>query len=80
MDDVKPKLIECFQIVFPDLKEKDISAASQETVAEWDSVAAITLVNVIEEKFEIEMDLDQIADLDTFDKVLTYLQQRQQPA
>ena len=80
MDDVKPKLVECFQIVFPDLKEKDIPGASQETVAEWDSVAAITLVNVIEEQFEIEMDLDQVAELDSFEKVRAYLEQRQQPA
>lgn len=80
MDDVKPKLIECFQIVFPDMREKDIVSASQDTVAEWDSVAAITLVNVIEEQFEIEMDLDDVADLDSFEKVLAYLQQRQQPA
>jgi len=80
MDDVRAKLVECFQIVFPDLKEKDIPAASQETIAEWDSVAAITLVNVIEEQFGIEMDLDQIADLDSFEKVRAYLEQRQQPA
>jgi acyl carrier protein len=80
MDDVKAKLIECFQIVFPDLGEKDIPSASQDTVADWDSVAAITLVNVIEEQFGIEMDLDHVADLDSFEKVLAYLQQRQQPA
>ncbi|MFZ0707249.1 MAG: acyl carrier protein [Candidatus Korobacteraceae bacterium] len=80
MDDVRAKLIECFQIVFPDLKEKDIPAASQDTVAEWDSVAAITLVNVIEEQFGIEMDLDQIAELDSFEKVRAHLEQRQQPA
>jgi len=80
MDDVKAKLVECFQIVFPDLKEKDIPAASQDTVADWDSVAAITLVNVIEEQFGIEMDLDQIAELDSFEKVRAYLEQRQQPA
>lgn len=80
MDDVRAKLIECFQIVFPDMQEKDIPSASQQTVAEWDSVAAITLVNVIEEQFGIEMDLDQVADLDSFEKVLAYLQQRQQPA
>lgn len=80
MDDVKPKLIECFQIVFPDLSEKDIPVASQETVAAWDSVAAITLVNVIEEQFGIEMDLDDISELDSFDKVCAYLQRRSQPA
>jgi acyl carrier protein len=77
MDDVKPKLIECFQIVFPDLKVKDIPAASQDTVSDWDSVAAITLVNVIEEQFGVEMDLDHVAELDSFEKVCTYLQQRQ---
>ncbi len=80
MDDVKPKLIECFQIVFPDLQEKDIPTASQETIAEWDSVAAITLVNVIEEQFGIEMDLDDVADLDNFEKVRAYLEKRQLPA
>lgn len=77
MDDVKPKLIECFQIVFPDLKEKDIPTASQDTVSDWDSVAAITLVNVIEEQFGVEMDLDHVAELDSFEKVCAYLQQRQ---
>jgi len=80
MDDTRTKLKECFQIVFPDLNEKDIPKATQENVAAWDSVAAITLVSVIEEQFGIEMDLDDIADLDSFDKVCTYLGQRRQPA
>lgn len=80
MDDVTPKLIECFQIVFPGLSENKIAGASQDTVAEWDSVAAITLVNVIEEQFGIEMDLDDVADLDSFEKVRAYLQRRGQPA
>ena len=33
-------------------------------------MAAITLVNVIEEQFGLEMDLDDVADLDSFEKVL----------
>jgi acyl carrier protein len=37
-------------------------------------VAAITLVNVIEEEFAIEMDFDALADLNTFDRVYKYLQ------
>lgn len=77
MDDLRSKLKECFLIVFPDLSEGEIPAASQETVAAWDSVAAITLVNVIEEQFGIEMDLDDVAELDSFEKVCAYLQQRQ---
>jgi acyl carrier protein len=80
MDDVKKRLIGCFQIVFPDLPESEIPQLSQATAASWDSVSAITLLNVLEDEFAIEMDLDQVAELDSFDKVHTYLQQRLQAA
>lgn len=74
MDDVRTRLVACFQTVFPDLSAEQAATASQSTVAAWDSVAAITLVNVVEDEFAIEMDLDALADLDSFDKVFTYLQ------
>lgn len=78
MDEIRPRVKECFQIVFPDLSDDEIETASQQSVAAWDSVAAITLVNVLEEQFSVEMDLDDVADLDSFDKVCTYMQQRVQ--
>jgi acyl carrier protein len=80
MDDVKKKLIGCFQIVFPDLSESEIPQLTQANAAGWDSVAAITLLNVLEDEFAIEMDLDHVADLDSFDKIYAYLQQRLQAA
>jgi acyl carrier protein len=80
MDEVKQKLIGCFQIVFPELSEAEIPQLSQATAAAWDSVAAITLLNVLEDEFGIEMDLDQVAELDSFEKIYTYLQQRLQAA
>jgi acyl carrier protein len=40
---------------------------------QWDSVAAITLVNVIEEEFSTQIDYDHLPDLDSFAKVLAYL-------
>ena len=43
-------------------------------------MAAITLMNVIEDEFGMEMDLDDLADLDSFEKVYAYLQKRQQVA
>ena len=49
-------------------------------MANWDSVAAITLMNVIEDEFGMEMDLDDLADLDSFEKLHAYLQKRQQVA
>ena len=73
MNPITLRLTTCFETVFPDLPAEEIPAASQATVAAWDSVAAITLVNVIEEEFGIEMDLDQLADLDSFSRVRDYL-------
>jgi acyl carrier protein len=73
MDPTAARLITCFQTVFPNLPAGEIPAANQTTVAAWDSVASITLVNVIEEEFGIEMDLEQIADLDSFRGIQDYL-------
>ena len=80
MDNVTARVKDCFQLVFPNVPEGDITSASQENIAAWDSVAAITLLNVLEEQFEIEMDFDEVADLDSFEKVCAYMQQRQKAA
>ncbi len=73
MLDVETRLVGCFQTVFPHLSEADIRTASQENLEQWDSVAAITLVNVIEEEFDTQIDYDYLPNLDTFAKVLAYL-------
>jgi acyl carrier protein len=74
MDETRKRLAGCFQLVFPDIQESEIPSASQATVAAWDSVAAITLVNVIEDEFGIELNPDDLADLDSFEKVYIYVE------
>jgi acyl carrier protein len=76
MDQINTRLINCFKIVFPDLQESQIPGASQAAEPTWDSVAAITLANVIEDEFQIEMDLDLLPELDSFDRILVYLQDK----
>jgi acyl carrier protein len=78
MDETRQRLTSCFQVVFPDMPQEQIPTASTATVANWDSVAAITLMNVVEDEFALEMDLDDLADLDSFEKLHAYLQRRQQ--
>lgn len=73
MPDVGTRLVGCFLTVFPELTEADIRSASQDRIEQWDSVAAITLVNVIEEEFSTQIDYDHLPDLDSFAKVLEYL-------
>jgi len=77
MDNKEAKLIKVFQTVFPDMHPEKISAASQESVPGWDSVAAITLMNVIEEEFETQLDFDKAADLTSFQEILGYLREVQ---
>jgi acyl carrier protein len=75
MDKIRANLTKCFESLFPALSTAEIEAATQMSVAGWDSVAAITLVNLIEEEFGITMDFDKLADLDSFDKILVYIRE-----
>jgi len=73
MDPIATRLSNCFQTVFPDLPAAQIPDASQHSVAAWDSTAAIMLVNVIEDEFGIEVDFDRLGDLDSFERIHSYL-------
>jgi acyl carrier protein len=73
MSDLENRLVGCFQTVFPEMTAADIRSASQEKLDQWDSVAAITLVNVVEEEFSTQIDYDLLPNLDSFAKVLEYL-------
>ncbi len=74
MNNLNARLMQCFQTVFPDLPEQVISTVDQDTLDSWDSVASITLVNLIEEEFNIQMDYDVLADLNSFSRIHDYLQ------
>lgn len=77
---IRTRLVECFQTIFPDIAAETIPSVSQASTPDWDSVAAITLVQVLEDEFGLELDLDKLADLDSFDKVLDYLRGELQEA
>ncbi len=73
MDDITTRLVGCFQTVFPGLSESQAQNANQSSVSTWDSVAAITLANVIEEEFGVQVDFDRLGELDSFHRVREYL-------
>jgi acyl carrier protein len=76
MSDLQRRLVKVFETVFPRMPKTAIPAASQASVESWDSVAAITLINVIEEEFHIQMDFEDAAELTSFPKILDYLEGR----
>ena len=63
MDKLEQRLENVFATVFPDLPPNKIRAASQDSVETWDSVAAITLLNLIEEEFGVQMEFEDIGEL-----------------
>ncbi len=73
MDDLNRRLVKCFNLVFPDLPERDIPAASTDSLHAWDSVAAITLINVVEDEFGIQADLDLLPQLNSFERLREYI-------
>ena len=75
-DEVESRLIRCFSAIFPDLDNGQISRATIASVAEWDSIATVTLVNMIEEEFKIQIDPEDMEPLTSFEQFLRYLQTR----
>jgi acyl carrier protein len=55
------------------LTREQILGASVESAAQWDSVATVTLFNVIEEEFGTPVDYDRIEELTSFARIRDYL-------
>lgn len=68
------RLTSCFRTVFPRLPEAHIPAASTETLAEWDSIASVRLMALIEETFQIQLDLEALDQLASFAALRAYLE------
>ena len=67
--EVTDRLRDCFREVFPDLADEQIETAVREQMSEWDSLATLTLLAVIEEEFALELDEDAIGKLTSFSAV-----------
>ena len=74
MDDVRVKLGRCFALAFPKLDPGQYPTASAQTVKEWDSVAQLTLLNLIAEEFEREIDLEEFEEATSFEALASALQ------
>ena len=76
MSDQRNRLIRCFAAVFPTLTIEEILVTSVGSVGVWDSLATVKLAAVIEEEFEVPIDLSGPSKLDSFEAFETYLRQR----
>ena len=75
MDEQQTRLVNCFLAVFPELSADEASSATSATVANWDSVAGVTLLAVVEEEFNLSLETDDLSQFDSFAGFLRYLRQ-----
>ena len=71
---ISQRLQQCFQAVFPSLTEREIAAASSETVSDWDSVAQVTLISVVEEEFAVVVPEEKYGEMLSFGAWRAYLE------
>jgi acyl carrier protein len=74
MPELDERLQRCFASVFPDLRPEQIRDASVQSVPSWDSLAAVTLVAVIEQEFDVQIDLMELPELTSYEAMRNYLQ------
>ena len=72
--DEKSRLLDCFSAVFPALRREQLARAEQAAVSEWDSMATVTLITLVEDEFHVEIpatEMENLVSFDSFLKVLT---------
>jgi acyl carrier protein len=74
VDSVKDKLARCFAVVFPELDPSLYATAAVDTISGWDSLAHVTLLTVIAEEFEREVDFEAFEDATSFEALTAALQ------
>jgi len=76
MPELDARLSAIFRAAFPILNEQNVRDASRDSVASWDSIAAVTLASLIEEEFGKQFDLDEAAEWASYSQVRDALEQR----
>ena len=76
MSDLEGRLTAIFRAAFPGLKDQSVGLATRDSVANWDSIAAVTLCSLIEEEFGQPFDLEEAAEWTSLEQVRAALEQR----
>ena len=73
LSDSKERLLRCFRSVFPGATQDEIRTAKLESIAGWDSLRGVTLLAVLDEEFDLQLDLSELADLGSFEGISEYI-------
>ena len=73
MVELTERLVRCFAAVFPNVPAERIPEASVDNVPEWDSLASVTLIALLDQEFGVQIDFLDLPELTSFSAVQNYL-------
>lgn len=76
MSDTDLRLTAIFRAAFPALQEQNVRAATRDSVSQWDSIAAVTLLTLVEEEFGSQFDPEEAAEWTSYTQVREDLEKR----
>jgi acyl carrier protein len=74
MNNIPDRVSQCFLSVFPDLAPGDVARASHASIAQWDSVAHVTLLSLISEEFQLELDDESFQSLTSYPLIVDFVE------
>jgi acyl carrier protein len=69
------RLKRCFTSTFPAASASEIETARIDDLPGWDSLRGVTLLAVLDEEFGLQLDLEELVALGTYDGVREHLEQ-----
>jgi acyl carrier protein len=73
MTQIDSRLTKCFTAVFPELRGRDATKASLESMASWDSIATATLLSIVSEEFGVGIDYEIVDQLISYAAIRDYV-------
>ena len=76
MTNIPSRVSQCFLNVFPGISAAELAGASPTTLAQWDSVAHVTLLSAISEEFQIELDDESFESLTSYPLIVDFVERQ----
>jgi acyl carrier protein len=76
MSEQGDRLVRCFASAFPTLSEGEIRASNAASWFDFDSLAGVTLVALIDQEFGVNIDLSDLLELRSFERIEQFLRER----
>ena len=76
MSEQEDRLLRCFASVFPTLSEGEIRTSNIVPLFNLDSLAGVTLVTLIDQEFGVDVELQDLLDLGSFETISQFLRKR----